>query len=179
MRGDLSDVRRSKILVRQGVAVAYCQADMPAKTTPARQPEAVTQFSVFTPNRLGRLHDLVGTLAANGAHVLALTVLDTTDSAVIRFVVDDPERARGLLIQHGFPFTESQLLAVEVNSATELNRLMTAFLEAELNINYLYSFIPHPQGKSILGLSMEDNEMAEQVLQRHQFRVLRQTDISR
>jgi len=56
---------------------------------------------------------------------------------------------------------------------------MTAFLEAELNINYLYSFIPHPQGKSILGLSMEDNEMAEEVLQRHQFRVLRQTDISR
>ncbi len=91
---------------------------MPVKTTSARQPDAVTQFSVFTPNRLG-------------------------------------------------------------HSATELNRLMTAFLEAELNINYLYSFIPHPQGKSILGLSMEDNEVAEQVLQRRQFRVLRQTDISR
>ena len=165
--------------MRPAVGVAYCRADMPAKTTPARQPDAVTQFSVFTPNRLGRLHDLVNTLAANGVQVLALTVLDTTDSAVIRCVVDDPERARGLLVNHGFPFTESQLLAVEVNSATELNGLMTALLEAELNINYLYSFIPHPQGKSILGLSMEDNEVAEQVLQRRQFRVLRQTDISR
>ena len=49
----------------------------------------------------------------------------------------------------------------------------------ELNIYYLYSFIPHPQGKSLLALSMEDNEMAEQVLTRHQFRVLRQMDISR
>ncbi len=152
---------------------------MPAKTTPARQSEAVTQFSVFTPNRLGRLHDLVNTLAVHGVHVLALTVLDTTDSAVIRCVVDDPDQARGLLIHHGFPFTESRLLAVEVNAATELNRLMAALLEAEININYLYSFIPHPQGKSILGLSMEDNEIAEQVLQRHQFRVLRQADISR
>ena len=94
-------------------------------------------------------------------------------------MVDDPERARGLLVHHGFPFTESPLLAVEVDSAAELNRLMAALLEAELNINYLYSFIPHPQGKSILGLSMEDNEMAEQVLQRHQFRVLRQADVSR
>ena len=63
--------------------------------------------------------------------------------------------------------------------ATELNRLMAALLEAELNVNYLYSFIPHPQGKSILGLSMEDNEIAEQILQRHQFRILRQVDISR
>lgn len=145
----------------------------------ARHPDAVTQFSVFTPNRLGRLHDLVGMLAAQGVHVLALTILDTTDSAVIRFVVDDPQRARGLLVQHGFPFTESVLLVVAVDAATELHRLMTALLEAELNINYLYSFIPHPQGKSILGLSMEDNEIAEEVLLKHQFRVLRQGDISR
>jgi hypothetical protein len=57
--------------------------------------------------------------------------------------------------------------------------LIAALLEAELNINYLYSFIPHPHGKSVVGLSMEDNEMAEQVLRQHQFPVLRQADISR
>jgi hypothetical protein len=56
---------------------------------------------------------------------------------------------------------------------------MAALLEAELNINYLYSFIPHPQGKSILALSMEDNDMAEKILKRHQFPVLKQSDISR
>jgi hypothetical protein len=56
---------------------------------------------------------------------------------------------------------------------------MAALLEAELNINYLYSFIPHPHGKSIVALSMEDNDLAEQALRRHQFRTLRQTDISR
>ena len=107
------------------------------------------------------------------------TVLDTTDSAVIRFVVDDPERARELLREHDFPFNESELLVVELDSATNLNNLMAALLEAELNINYLYCFIPHPQGKSLIALSMEDNEIGEQVLTRHQFRVLRQMDISR
>jgi hypothetical protein len=56
---------------------------------------------------------------------------------------------------------------------------MSALLEAEININYLYSFIPHPHGKSIMALSMEDSEVAEKVLQRHQFRLLRQSDISR
>ena len=30
-----------------------------------------------------------------------------------------------------------------------------------------------------IGLSIEDNELAEQALRRHQFRTLRQTDISR
>ena len=143
-----------------------------------RRADPVIQFSVFTPNRLGRLHDLIGFLGPQGVHVLALMVLDTTDSAIIRLVVDDPERARELLIREGFPFTESKLVVVEANP-TELNRLMAALLEAELNINYLYCFMPHPQGKSILGLSIEDNEMAEQALNRHQFRTLRQGDISR
>jgi len=152
---------------------------MAAETTQSRNRDPVVQFSVFTPNRLGRLRDLIGVLGSHGVHVLALAVLDTTDSAIIRLVADDPEKARGLLFNHGFPYSESELLVVEVGSVEELNRLMAALLEAEININYLYSFIPHPQGKSLLGLSMEDNELAEQVLQRHQFRMLRQSDISR
>jgi hypothetical protein len=143
-----------------------------------RRPDQVIQFSVFTPNRLGRLHDLIRFLSVRNVHVLALMVLDTTDSAIIRLVVDDPDRARELLVQEGFPFTESNLVTVEVDS-TDLSRLVAALLQAELNINYLYSFIPHPQGKSIVALSMEDNDLAEQALRRHQFRTLRQSDISR
>ena len=148
-------------------------------TAIARQRDPVTQFSVFTPNRLGRLHDLVRMLDSNNVHVLALTVLDTTDSAVIRMVVDDPEKARRLFREHDFPFSESRLVVVEVNSPNELNRLVSALMEAELNINYLYSFIPHPHGKSILGMSMEDDDVAEKVLQQHQFPVLKQADLSR
>jgi len=140
---------------------------------------AVVQFSVFTPNRLGRLNELVKILGSHHVHVLALTVLDTTDSSIIRLVLDDPDRARDLLAQEGFAFTESPLVVAEVNSPDEMNRLIAALLEAELNINYLYSFIPHPNGKSIVGLSMEDNEVAEQVLRQHQFPVLKQSDISR
>jgi hypothetical protein len=93
--------------------------------------------------------------------------------------VDDPQQARLLLQDKGFPFTESDLLVVELDSVTQLNGLMAALLEAELNINYLYCFIPHPQGKSLMGLSMEDYEVAEKILKSHQFRVLRQADISR
>jgi len=152
---------------------------MVAKAIPGRRRDAVKQFSVFTANRLGRLHDLTQLLNSHNVHILAVTVLDTTDSAILRFVVDDPEQARELLLKNSFAFTESELLIVELDAAANLNQLMAALLEAELNINYLYSFIPHAHGKSILALSMEDNEVAEQVLTKHQFRVLRQMDISR
>src|SRR6185436_6475461 len=115
---------------------------MRGKTISGRQEDAVTQFSVFTPNRLGRLRELVGLLSAHNVHALAVMVLDTTDSSILRVVADDPEKARDLLRENNFPFTESHLVAVELSSPDDLVRLMSALLEAELNINYLYSFIP-------------------------------------
>src|SRR6266516_2010061 len=104
---------------------------MATETTKMRRVDPVIQFSVFTANRLGRLHDLIKLLGSQNVHVLALMVLDTTDSSIIRLVVDDPDRARELLQREGFAFNESKLVVVEVNSS-ELGRLMAALLEAEL-----------------------------------------------
>jgi hypothetical protein len=152
---------------------------MTTRVDRGRQPDAVTQFSVFTENRMGRLHDLIGLLSSHSVHVLAVTVMDATETAIIRLVVDDPQSARDLLKENGFAFTVCELLVVEIDAATQLPQLMAAFLEAEVNVHYMYCFIPHPQGKSILGVSMEDNEIGEKVLTQHGFRVLRQADISR
>lgn len=151
---------------------------MRTETTKAAHRDRVPQFSVFTPNRLGRLAELIKKLSGKDVHVLALTVLDTTDSAIIRIVVDDPESARELLSEGEFPFSESPLVVVQAN-ASELANLMSALLEAEININYLYPFIPHPGGASRIAMSVEDDELAEQTLQRHNFKTLRQVDISR
>ena len=152
---------------------------MTTRVIRGRQPDAVTQFSVFTANRMGRLHDLITLLSTNSVHVLAVTVLDASETAIIRVVVDDPQAARRLLQDHDFAFTESELLAVEIDTATQLPELMAAFLEAEVNLNYMYCFIPHPHDKSILAVSMEDIEIGEKVLAQHGFRVLRQSDVSR
>lgn len=149
------------------------------RTIVAGPSETVIQFSVFTPNRLGRLHALINLLGSQSVHVLAMTVLDTTDCAVIRIVVDDPDRARELLHRHGFAHAETRIVVTEVNSTEDMNKLLAALLEAELNINYLYSFVPHPRGKSMLAMCVEDNELAAQTLRRHQFPLLKQADISR
>jgi hypothetical protein len=152
---------------------------MTTRAIRGRQPDAVRQFSVFTENRMGRLHDLIALFSTHSVHVLAVTVLDTTETAIIRVVVDDPQAARRLLQDNGFAFSECELLVVEIENTTQLPDLMAAFLEAEVNVHYMYCFIPHPQGKSILGISMEDNEIGEKVLTRRGFRVLRQSDVSR
>jgi hypothetical protein len=149
------------------------------QTLKQRSKEPVKQFSVFTANKLGRLHDLISLLKSHEIHVLALTVLDTTDSSIVRLVVDDPDKARAILTERQFAFTESELLVVEIDSETHLTDALQALLEAEINIHYLYFFLTRSQDKSALALSLEDLSVAEEALQRHQFTVLHQGDISR
>jgi hypothetical protein len=141
--------------------------------------EDIVQFSVFTANRLGRAHDLIRLFSRNEVHVLAMTVLDTTDSAILRLIVDDPARARALLNEHNFHFTETRVLVVELGAADKLLGALSALLEAEINIHYLYSFLVRPKGKTAVVLSLEDQEVAEVALRQHQYRVLTQRDITR
>jgi hypothetical protein len=141
--------------------------------------DPVKQFSVFAENRLGRLFDLTTLLKANNVHVMAITVLDTTDSAIVRLIVDDPDKARELMVNNDFPYVECTVLAVEIVDESQLNNVLAALFEAEINIHYIYSFIKRPEGLSALVLNIEDEDIAAQALNKRGFRVLTQREISR
>ena len=111
--------------------------------------------------------------------MLALTALDTTDAAILRMILDEPDRARELLVEHDFPFTESEVLVVEIDSETKLKGVLGALVAAEVNIHYLYAFITQPGGRSALALSLEDAEVATAALAQHQFRILYHADLVR
>jgi hypothetical protein len=141
--------------------------------------DPVKQFSVFAENRLGRLYDLTTVLKDNNVHVMGITVLDTTDSAIVRLIVDDPEKARELMINNDFPYVECDVLAVEIIDESQLKEILAALFEAEINIHYIYSFIKRPEGRSALAINAEDVDVASQSLAQRGFRVLTQSDISR
>jgi hypothetical protein len=141
--------------------------------------DPVKQFSVFAENRVGRLYDLTSLLKGSNVHIMAITVLDTTDSSIIRVVVDDPDKARELLVNNDFPYGECSILAVEIGDESELKDVLAALLEAEINTHYVYSFIKRPADRSALAISAEDPETAAQALGKRGFKVLQQGDISR
>ena len=51
---------------------------------------------------------------------MAITVLDTTDSSIIRVVVDDPDKARELMVSNDYPYGEWIVMAVEIGVVSEL-----------------------------------------------------------
>jgi len=146
-------------------------------TSIARDP--VKQFSVFAENRVGRLNDLAALFRQHNVHIMAITVLDTTDSAIVRVIVDDPDKARELMVNNDFPYTECEVLAVEMGDESKLKAVLAAIFEAEINVHYVYSFITRPSGSAALVMSIEDADVAAHALNRCGFRVLTQRDISR
>ena len=110
---------------------------------------------------------------------MGITVLDTTDSAIVRLIVDDPDKARELMINNDFPYVECDVLAVEITDESELEGVLAALFEAEINVHYVYSFIKRPEGRAAVAINAEDGDVAAQAVAKRGFRVLTQRDISR
>lgn len=139
----------------------------------------IIQFSLFADNKIGRLHQIVAVLASNDVHVMALGTQDTTECTIMRFIVDYPEAARELFREHNFSFCEHEMLGVEIETEQQIRFVTAALTEAEINIHYVYAFLMRPGGRCGLAISLEDNELAAQVLGAHGIRVLTQSDIAR
>lgn len=151
----------------------------PAKTSTPNTGDPVRQFSVYVENKCGALHDLVALLAGHGIHVLALSVIDITESSIVRLVVDDPDKTYDHLRRLGYYVNESDVLAVDLASEADLSGLLCALLEAEVNIHYLFPFLVRPNGKYGLVLHVEDRDLATQALTIRGHHVLSQRDLSR
>ncbi len=139
----------------------------------------VRQFSIFTDNRVGRLHSLIESMATHEIHIMALSQLDTSECNVVRCIVDYHENARDLLTECGYSFVETEVIAIEIESESQLRFVTAALVEAEINIHYLYPFLARPSGKSGIALHLEDNGLAVSVLNAHNIKVLDQNDIAR
>ena len=129
---------------------------------------------------MGQPHSWMGSgMKPEGYRICTDCVMDTTDSAIVRLIVDDPDKARSLLAREDFPYNEADILAVEIPDESALKAVLAALLEAEVNTHYVYSFIKRPAGKAALALSVDDIEIAAQALNNRGFKVLNQHDISR
>src|SRR3954453_16097653 len=102
-------------------------------TARGRDWPSVRQFNVFLENRLGALLDVVKRFETTEIPIVWLTVVDSADCAIIRIVLSDPERALEIFQQAKLPFTESDLLVVQLPEGPQpLLQICKALLVAEI-----------------------------------------------
>ena len=138
----------------------------------------VTQFSVFLENRVGQLLDLIRIFEGSDIRIFALSVVDSVDCAVVRMVFNDVSKARQIIRDHHFSFSESELVAVELPGPRALLKVCSALLAAEINIHYVYPLMPADPSRRILGLHVDDCETAVEVLTERDIRVVTQGQLS-
>lgn len=153
------------------------EANVGFATIRGRDWPSVRQYNVFLENRLGALLDVVRRFENSEIRIVALTVVDSADCAIIRLVLNDPERAIEIFEQAKLPFTESDLLVVQLPDGNQpLVQISKALLTAEINIHYAYPILVGPHGSAALAIKVEDIETATQTLQRLDFTLFTEKD---
>lgn len=139
----------------------------------------VKQFSIFADNKVGRLNDIVLTLSAKDIHIMALATVDTTDSSIVRIIVDYWEQARELLRQHNVSFSLNEMVVAEIDTELDIKQVTCSLVQAEINIHYTYPMLVRPREKYALVMRTEDNDMATDVLNANGIKTLMHHDIAR
>ena len=160
---------------------------MPAEAPPTKRSETtqkppsgqVLQFSIFLRNRVGAFLDVVKMLAEHHVHVLATSIESSSDTAIVRIVVSDPDSVEGIFHLHAIPHAVSPLIVVELKEATHLAEVLSALLAAEVNIYGSYALLTRPNDNPTLALHVEDYDCGTSVLKAAGFSLLDQGDVSR
>lgn len=140
----------------------------------------VKQFSVFLPNKVGAMLDIVKLLNAHHTHVVAMSVSESTDSAIARVIVSDPEQVQELFRENNIAYGVSEVVVVELQEvATGLMKLLASLFMAEVNVHFTYALLTRPGGVAALALHVDDTDCASSVLLGAGFNLLSQRDISR
>ncbi|MCK4626354.1 MAG: acetolactate synthase [Phycisphaerae bacterium] len=137
----------------------------------------VRQFNIFMPNRVGRLSELLTLLDEAEVEVAGLSVVDSADWAVVRMIFTDVGKARVKLTDAGVAFTESDVLAVELDDIDTFSRVCKALVAVELNIQFAYPLFIRHNDYPVLAFHADDHVLAAQVLTKRGFTLLDHEDM--
>ncbi len=147
-------------------------------TMRGRDYPSIRQFTVFLENRVGQLLDVVRRFEGSQVRIVALTISDSTECALVRFLLSDPEAGREILERAGLPLVESDLIGVELpDSPQPMLQICTALLAAEVNITQIYPLLLRPTGRPAVALMVDNIEMAVDTLRSKGFHAINEDEL--
>ena len=132
------------------------------------------QLSLFLENKPGVLREPCEALAAAGIDLLTMSLADTAQYGILRFIVRDPLRAQQVLEEAGMVVRMTEVVPVEVeNKPGGLAKVLAAIEEAGLGVEYMYDFGAASRGgKAAIVFRFEDPDAALAALEAAGVRVL-------
>lgn len=155
------------------------QSPTPMGTSRGYESPAVSQFSIFMPNRVGKMLELVKAFEDHMCRICSLGVHDASDHAVIRLITSNAAECRKVLAEQELTYLETDILIVGIDENHTLVKMCHYLLGAELNIRFAYAMMGWPGGPTAIALAVDDITLAGQILIRKEFRLLGEADLPR
>ena len=125
----------------------------------------VNQISVFVENKSGALAQIAGELAAAGVNMRALSIAETPDFGVLRFIADQEEKAAEVLRENGYVLTVTPVLAVSLRDEPgSFAKTMRVLADAGIDVEYVYAFLTPKPDTAYMIFRVADNAAAEKAL---------------
>jgi hypothetical protein len=138
----------------------------------------IKQISVFVENKKGRLAKITEVLGQGGVDLIALSIADTTNFGIMRCIVSDPEKAIILLKNNGFTASTTEVIVAEVTDQPGgLAQVLQLLDQAEISVEYLYSFVRTPNENALILFRVEDIDTAMKSLQKGGVKLLSEQDL--
>ncbi len=132
----------------------------------------VEQISVFLENKAGRLAEVTKVLGEGGINIRALSLADTTDFGILRLIVDQYDKARDVLKQHGFTVGKTEVVAIEVpDRPGGLAWVLQMLSDSDVNVEYMYAFVQHSGKNAVIIFRFDNLERAIELLQQQGVRI--------
>lgn len=117
------------------------------------------QLAVFLDNRPGTLARTCQALAKSQINILALSILDTVDHAIIRMIVDRPKDAEEALAKLPAVVQRRDVVVMDVpNQVGALAAIAERLAEAGINLEYAYCTSSVSQSAGAIVLRTNDLE---------------------
>lgn len=124
------------------------------------------QFSVFLVNKPGILSQVFRELAKAKVNIEAVAMMDSMEHGVLRFTVDEPGNSREALKKLNIPFTETEVLEMELpNRPGAVADVCERLAGAHINVGYMYCTGGTAAGKTNVVIKVPDLKKAVKVLE--------------
>ncbi len=138
----------------------------------------VKQLSVFLENKPGALRRPVELLGQGQFNILALSLADTQQFGILRFIVKEWEKAMAMLEKEGFVVKVTDMVALEVSNAPGgLAAILSALDRAKVNLEYMYGFTQLKEAKGLLVFRFDYPDRAIETLQKHGINPVRRVEV--
>ena len=133
----------------------------------------VEQISVFLENKPGGLEKVTRILRDAGINIRTLAVADTSDFGIVRLIVNDVEKATGVLRKSGFTVSRTTVVAVEVpDRPGGLHGILEVIAKENINIAYMYAFVEKSGENAVMLFRFDQQDRAIDVLTKSGIAVL-------